>query len=304
MRYYSNWLEFKGDEMVINDYLCQHDHMDSQNLEHALIRQAQCIYQHFQDDKLTLLVSGGIDSQMMAHGFLKANIPCDLIHFNITFEGRKNEAEFLFTEHFFLNNVFDADRLNFNQANFVHFNFTYQDVKLAAYEKDWLNTGCGAGHLLQLMAYEKFAQDTNGYFVSSPGIFWTTPEGGFLSNFKTTNMAGFDFERNIPFMYFSPHLIHYYEKVHRSHEVYQYYKRFEPKHLAFTELGMFLRPKLSGWECMHDADYSEFTRLDFGNHFAPTHKHVRVKDFFMEQLNMEGQKKVVNDYVQTYSLGN
>lgn len=295
MRYYSDWLEFKGNEMVVNDYKCNFDFIDLPNLAYALEKQVTCIYEYFQGEKLTLLVSGGIDSQMMAYAFVKARIPCDFVHFDISFEGRKNEAELLFVKQF---------SLEFGEVEIVPFDFSYQDVKLFAYEKDWLNTGCGAGHLLQLMAYEILEQKRTGYFVSSPGIFWTTPEGGFLSNFKTTNMTGFDFERNIPFMYFSPHLIHYYEKVHRTNQVYRYYKRFEPKHLAFTELGMFLRPKLSGWECMHDADYSEFTRLDFGNHFSPTHNQVRVRDFFMHKLQMEGQKKTVNDYVQMYSLGN
>ena len=290
--------------MVINDYRCLHDFTNSPNLEYALIQQANCIYKNFKKEKLTLLVSGGIDSQMMAYGFLKAKIPCELVHFNITYEGRKNEAELLFVKQFDLDCARNSDMPTFDQITVVSYDFSYQDVKLSVYEKDWLNTGCGAGHLLQLMAYERFIENKDGYFVSNPGIFWTTPEGGFLSNFKTTNMTGFDFDRNIPFMYFSPHLINYYEKVHRIHEVYRYYKRFEPKHLAFTEIGLFLRPKLSGWECMHNADYSEFTRIDFGNHFAPTHKRVNVRSFFMEQLNLSGDKKVVSDYVQMYSLGN
>lgn len=293
MRYHSNWLEFIGEKMVINSYTSPRFDTPS-TLHDALLRQAKCIYDDHSNENLILLISGGIDSQMMTYGFVKQNIPCKIVHFDMRYEGRKSEAELLFTKQFEIEHGIDVE--------YITFNFSKQDILLAAKEKDWLNTSSGCGNLLQLMAYDIYSETTDGKFVSSPGSFFFSSEGGFLVNLVNGQVHGIDINRNIPFMYYSQHLINYYEYVHRNHAVYQYYNRFDPKHLAFTELGMFLRPKLGSWECIHDADYSTLTKLDFGNQFSSTLLNYPTRHFFQNEIGIEGQKTHNTEYVMVYSF--
>jgi len=289
MRYYSNWLEFKNDEMVVHNYSSCND---SYNLKHALKKQAQSIYEKYKN--LNLLLSGGIDSHMMACGFIESKIPCKFTHFNIKYQGKENEAELFFVKEFM--NEYNID------INIVDYDFNHEDVVLFAKEKDWVNTGCGVGHLLQLLAYEDYKNKCQEYFVSGVGGLVFCEGEGRLTNFAKFASSGFDFESNIPFIYYAPFLIQYYEKVHKTSKLYQWYNRFEPKHLAFTELGLFLRPKLNTSECLHDKDYRDYTRLDFGKHLSVSYFDEGNLKYFKEKFNLHDKKNLEVFYSVLYSL--
>jgi hypothetical protein len=77
-------------------------------------------------------------------------------------------------------------------------------------------------------------------------------------------------ENNVmSFYHYAPYVYKYYEYAHRKSFWLQYPVNFEPKHLAYTELGFDFRPKLSGWEGVIDQDYAELTTIDFGTGYDP-----------------------------------
>lgn len=254
----SKWLDFSTDNVLI-DYniynLCE----QNTDLTSSLILQAKSIYNDFKNP--VVFVSGGIDSQTMAYGFIKANIPVRFVNFKFLFNDM-----FCFSEQFYVKQFFEKNNTSYETIEVIH---NKQSI-LSLFEKyDHFNTSRGFGILQILDSYLTFMKNNkNSTIITGSGIFAFERKNnicyGNIPHYNKGVTTSLLDNNIISFYNYAPYIYKYYEYVHKKNIWLQYPVNFEPKNLAYTELGFEFRPKLAGWEHFSNKDYSELTTIDYG----------------------------------------
>jgi len=265
MNFKNNWIEIpnKDENIIINNY----SGYTPKTLLEALRLQAKQICEDF--NNITVMVSGGIDSQQAALGFRHfENIR--YVFLRIWIDNEYNKTEYLFAKEFAKKYAIELEIFDVQ-------------INIQKHLIDYIKQESGLGALLQLYSYKEFSkQNRNSNIVVS------TPLMSFHRNGKICSgkipspyrglAQGYDPEKYILFYMYSPTIFKYYEYIHKKTKEIQYFIKFQPKNLAFTELGLPLRAKLNGWEISTENFIENLTLLDFGNDHI-VYKHYFLKEF-------------------------
>tara|TARA_Y100000389_G_scaffold204512_1_gene257560 strand:- start:2016 stop:2990 length:975 start_codon:yes stop_codon:yes gene_type:complete len=261
----SNWLSWEGvsTELNVSNYPL-HSHTPK-SLSEALQLQAQEIFDDFKDYTLVCSLSGGIDSHQMAYGFAEAGLPVKYVYFKTSFMGRP-EKELIFVEEF-------AAKYNL-EVDIIETDFSVEDVRHLVTKHKYFADGLATvACILFDPLYEKYIEtNPNSLFILSTiaHFFYlrdkntcfgkVITEQGFLNEIA---FKGY----KIPFNFYSTHLWQYYEYLHKKDLIMQFHKKFQPKHLAFTELGFPLREKIGQCDWFSESFHEpvERTTINFAN---------------------------------------
>lgn len=284
-----NWFswEDKNKVPIVKHYPLHTDCPES--LSHALQLQAKTIFDDFKNHTLVCSLSGGIDSQQMAYGFIKSNLPVKYVYFMCTLNNRP-EKELIYVEEF--------GKKHNVKIDIIEKNFTKEELIDLTITSNFIRDGkIGTGYMLFNPLYKDFlSKHPNHLFLNS------TIDFNFFRDEKRCYggpYVGFDvlndmtMVNTIPFNIYTTYLIQYYEYIHKNNRLMQFPKRFQPKHLAYTELGFDLREKIGqcDWfsESFHEPE--ERTRIDF----AETRSMVPStrSNFLLHILNVD-KKRALN----------
>jgi hypothetical protein len=245
---------------IVNNYTLHTD--CPRSLSDALTTQARVIYEDFKHRDIVISVSGGIDSQQAAYGFANANLPVKYVYFKTSLNGRP-EKEQIYVEEF-------AKKYDI-PITIIERDYTTDEVKSLVKKYGFLkNEIITAPWMMFDIVYKEYQdQNPNSIFVNATLIFAFLRDknlcsGAILSDRGTFNEIT-DPKLRIPFNFYSSHLWQYYEYIHRQEPLLQFHKRFQPKNLAFTELGFPLREKVGVCEWFTDSFHepASRTRIDF-----------------------------------------
>lgn len=304
MLFYKNWIEIKNFKMKLNNYM---DMVIEDNLEKNLIKQSNFIYNNFSN--IVVSVSGGVDSQTAAYGFIKAKLPVKYLFLKIWFEGNYNKEDYFYAKEFCDENNVELD--------IFEYEYTKESLQDLILEQDYFNSCRGFGTLLQLNCFEQYKKEQkNINIVGAPGNFLFEREKnickGLMPNFSNGVTTGFNENGNISFFYYTPLIFKYYEIIHKKDKRLQFLKNYQPKNLAFTELGFPLRPKLNSWEQHHkNKDYINLTLIDIGNDKGPKlEKNKNSQRILLDSLGYSeniknkimGNKPHVKEYIELYNF--
>jgi len=241
---------------VVNNYPI---HGYSTSLSDALIAQVKCIYNDFKDRRIVISLSGGIDSHQVAYAFAKANLPVKYVHFNFTFENRP-EKERIFIDEF-------AKKFNID-VDIIDYNFSKQSFKDFLVQIKYLsNIGY---HLLKKSHSDYLKIYPDAVFVQGNQWFDFLRNGNVcygslnLDPYYPQSSHIFD-PSSLTFQLYSTHLFEYFEYLHRKDKILQFHEKFQPKNLAYTELGFHLREKLGNCDWQTDNFHTPHVRtsIDF-----------------------------------------
>lgn len=259
--YYNNWCSYNDSNLVINEY---DSYQTPSSYIDALTAQATVIANNRKN--LAMFISGGVDSQTKALGFIKAGVDIEYVTVRNIYEGKYNHIELFYAEEF-------CKKHNV-PLTIYDIPYTRNSLEQLIFEQEYLNSSIGSGIMLQFDAMKKFTQDTGKHIVTSHGHFDMHRDKNICSGYtykpNTALLVGFDLETNIIFDMYAPYLFKYYEQVHKTDFGIQIFPKYEAKNLSFTELGMSFRPKLSGWEFLCNGDYSKLSTLNW----ASDHSHT------------------------------
>jgi len=266
--YYKDWCTYKDDVVTINtydDYECNDSYIE------ALMAQAKAI-----DDtkkNLAMFISGGIDSQTKALGFIKAGIPIEFVTIKQTYEGKSNDLELFYTIQF-------CKKYNVD-LTIYEVGFTKESLRQMVLEQDYLHSPIGSGFMFQADAIRKFTEETGKQVVTGHGGFMMSREANICSGHFWKPDKGLietlDMDNTIIFDMYAPYVFKYYEMIHRREVEVQILKNYEGKNLAYTELGMPFRPKLHTWEFLSNEDYSKLNTINFSNPHCQSNRLPGVK---------------------------
>ena len=256
-----NWLYFsKTTAPVVNKY---HSNGLHNSLTEALIAQAKCIYNDFKDRRVVISMSGGIDSQVAAFAFAKANLPVKYVYFHITFENRP-EKERIYVDEFAKRYEVDLEIINYN--------FSKHEFKNFLIKEKW-HPEASPGFQLFRKCYNDYLETyPDTLFVRAPASFYYLREGCVCSGVLKfpIYLLGYMYTycpQHVCFEFYSTHLFEYYESLHRKNKLLQFHKQFQAKNLAYTELGFDLREKLATPDWFDDDFHKTFNRtsIDFAS---------------------------------------
>jgi hypothetical protein len=255
-----NWLTWpeKNEKTIINIYPMFDDYPES--LKEALKLQAKYICDNY--DNLVIFFSGGVDSQQAAWAFREIGADVEYVFMMYIHEDKYNKEEFFFAKSF-------ANKHNIEfQVETIDTSDMLIDVIVQDFDYFECETGFGA--LLQQYGFKEYVQkNPKKNLVISYGNFLYKREGdvcyGMVPSPYRGTTQGFCHDEYIAFYFYTPIIFQYYEYLHRMDRELQYLKRYQPKNLAFTELGWNLRPKMNSWEQFSDDDYEDFTMINFGD---------------------------------------
>jgi hypothetical protein len=254
--YYNNWCTYKNSNVDINEYK---SYKTPSSLSDALKIQAKLIDDTNSD--YVVFLSGGIDSQTKALGFILAGIDVKFVTLKHTYNGKSNDLEIFYAQQF-------CNKHNVELTMF-EINYSKLDIQDIILERDLLSTAVGTGAVFQFDGYRKYIEQTGSKIVTSytPFTFkrveqtchgyMCKPDGNVLRYLNPDNIIVFDI--------YAPYLYRYYEHVHRNTLEIQILKQYEAKNLAYNELELPFRPKLSGWEFLCDKDYSTLNTIDWSD---------------------------------------
>jgi hypothetical protein len=279
--YHNDWCTYNNDVVTINtydDYACNDSYLD------ALTTQARCIDSTRKN--LAMFISGGIDSQSKALGFINAGIPIEFVTVKHTYNGKSNDIDLFYAIAFCKKHKVEL--------TIYEVNYTRQSLQELVLESNYLHSPIGSGIMFQLDAVKKFVNETGKHVVTSHGHFSMERDGNECSGHFTKPAIGkliaLNMENTIVFDMYAPYVFKYYEHVHRSNIEIQLLNRYEAKNLSFTELGMPLRPKLSSWEFLCTGDYSKLTTLNWADSDAKTARlpNIQGLSVISDALGIEG----------------
>lgn len=243
--YLDNWIEFNGDQGKINH---RKEYLVPDNLTEALVRQARIIYENHKD--ISVFVSGGIDSQMIAYAFKMAEIPVNYVFMKVHYNDRYNRQEYFLADQFArqYNIALDCLEVTYDKQSFTKL--------LANYH--YFSRSMRLGSLIQCDVMSKYHKERGQLPVHGVGNFTYKREGttckGLIPNPNTGSTDGTNDIEAIPFFFHSPQLLTYYESVHKSNKIIQWHQFYQPKNFAYTELGWTFRPKLFSAEQMYSVN--------------------------------------------------
>lgn len=257
MNFFNDWISYKNNKIVINDYDCNL-HIGN-SFEDTLVSQAKIIYDNFKN--LNVFVSGGIDSQTIAYAFKKSKLPVNYYFIKMNYNDSYNKTEYFFASEF-------CKKYDIN-LKILEYNFNKDDIIELLLKENFYEKETGVGVLFQTYCMNDFLNKTDGVIINGYGVFLYKRDynicKGLIPSLYSGHAYGCDIPNSISFYYYSPLIFKHYEHFHRTDKTLQYPVRFQPKNLVFTKLGFFLRPKLKGCEHMDFSDsYSKLTTINYG----------------------------------------
>ena len=294
--YHNNWFDYDLKDFKINEY--PNVNYTPTTLEDALVRQAKTIYN---DLKPAVFISGGIDSQAMALGFIQAELDVEYVYIRPSYYGSYNKQDYFFAEQF-------CKKHNIN-LKIIDLEFDKDSLKDFLFKHDFFNTITGSGTIFLLEGIRQYKGD--GIPLTSDGhfIFDNTDNNEFYHHPKCRGKFKFDpainMDNQILFIFYYNYILQYYEYMHRTTPEIQYLAKMEAKNLIYTQLGFPFRPKMSGWEFLHDdGDYSSLSTIDWSNDHGRQARITKGINVIVEKLGIsenyikdkfEGQKDYINN---------
>jgi hypothetical protein len=286
--YYNNWCVYKDGKLVVDNY---DNHITNVHYIDALATQARCIYNS--NDNVVLFLSGGIDSQSKALGFLAAGINVKCVFVKYSYEGNYNNIELFYTTHFCKKHNIDLE--------IFEVNYTKQSLQQLLIEYDYLHSCTGSGSMFQIDAIRKFTEGKDVKVVTGHGGFTMTRKGdtcyGYFKQPNAGILIDVDMENTIAFDMYAPFVYKYYEHFHKASAEIQVLLKYEGKNLAFTELHMPFRQKLCTWEFLAKKDYGKVSTINWADTQASNTRlpGVRGASMILNALGIKNTEDFINN---------
>ena len=252
--FHNDWITYDYEDLTINEY--PNKDFIPTTFQDALIRQAQVIYN---DVEPTVFLSGGIDSQAIALGFILANLDVEYVYIRPSYCGHYNELDYFFVTQF-------CNKHNIN-LKIIDLEFNQDSLRDFLLEHNYFDTGIGSGTIFLL---EGIKRHKGGTPITADGHFVFERDGdicrGVFKKPGLTLSQGIRVEEQILFDFYYNYIFQYYEHMHRTTPEIQYLTKMESKNLIYTQLGLPFRPKLSGWEFLdEEGNYPNLSIIDWSN---------------------------------------
>ena len=256
--FHNDWITYDYEDLTINEY--PNKDFSPTTFQDALIRQAKVIYN---DVEPTVFLSGGIDSQAVALGFILANLDVEYVYIRPSYCGHYNELDYFFVTQFCNKHKIDL--------KIIDLEFDKDSLRDFLLEHDYFDTGTGSGTIFLL---EGIKRHKGGTPITADGHFVFERDGdicrGVFKKPGLTLSQGIRIEEQILFDLYYNYMFQYYEYMHRTTPEIQYLTKMESKNLIYTQLGLPFRPKLGGWEFLNESpDYSSHSVIDWSNDHSP-----------------------------------
>jgi hypothetical protein len=255
--FYNNWCKYINNNVIVQHYPKEFKHYTYKD---ALIQQAVDIYDSTKIK--TIFISGGIDSQTKALGYILAGIDCKIVFIKNTFNFSSNNIELFYAKEFC--------KKYKKELNVFEVSYNKESLEEMLFEQNFFTSSVGTGNIFQYDAMKKYMNMYDEKIVVGIGYFFMNRIDNIcFGNFLKPNfglMRGIDLNRILLFDTYSPHIFKYYEYVHRNTPEIQFLKKYAGKNLSYVELGMPFRPKLSSWEFLDtDNDYFKLSSIDWSD---------------------------------------
>ena len=252
--FHNDWITYDYKDLTINEY--PNKDFIPTTFQDALIRQAKAIYN---DVEPTVFLSGGIDSQAIALGFILANLDVEYVYIRPSYCGHYNELDYFFVTQF-------CNKHNIN-LKIIDLEFNQDSLRDFLLEHNYFDTGTGSGTIFLL---EGIKRHKGGTPITADGHFVFERDGdicrGVFKKPGLTLSQGIRVEEQILFDFYYNYIFQYYEHMHRTTPEIQYLTKMESKNLIYTQLGLPFRPKLSGWEFLdEEGNYPSLSVIDWSN---------------------------------------
>ena len=283
--FHNDWITYDYKNLVINEY--PNKYFTPSTFQDALIRQAKVIYK---DVKPTVFLSGGIDSQAIALGFIMANLDVEYVYIRPSYHGHYNKLDYLFVTQF-------CSKHDIN-LKVIDLEFDKRSLGEFLLEHDFFDTATGSGTIFLL---EGIRRHKGGTPITADGHFVFQREGDICRGvFKKPGLLlshGIKVEDQILFDFYYNYMFQYYENMHRTTPEIQCLTKMDAKNLIYTQLGLPFRPKLSGWEFLDEShDYSSLSVIDWSNDHSQKARLTRGINVMVEKLGLS--KKLSEKYIQ------
>ena len=273
--FHNDWITYDYKDLTINEY--PNKDFIPTTFQDALIRQAKAIYN---DVEPTVFLSGGIDSQAIALGFILANLDVEYVYIRPSYCGHYNELDYFFVTQFCNKHNIDLKiiDLEFNQDSLRDF----------LLEHNYFDTGTGSGTIFLL---EGIKRHKGGTPITADGHFVFERDGdicrGVFKKPGLTLSQGIRVEDQILFDLYYNYMFQYYEHMHRTTPEIQYLTKMESKNLIYTQLGLPFRPKLSGWEFLdEEGNYPNLSVIDWSNDHSWMARLTRGVNVMVDKLGV------------------
>lgn len=273
--FHNDWITYDYKDLTINEY--PNKDFIPTTFQDALIRQAKAIYN---DVEPTVFLSGGIDSQAIALGFILANLDVEYVYIRPSYCGHYNELDYFFVTQFCNKHNIDLKiiDLEFNQDSLRDF----------LLEHNYFDTGTGSGTIFLL---EGIKRHKGGTPITADGHFVFERDGdicrGVFKKPGLTLSQGIRVEEQILFDFYYNYIFQYYEHMHRTTPEIQYLTKMESKNLIYTQLGLPFRPKLSGWEFLdEEGNYPNLSVIDWSNDHSWMARLTRGVNVMVDKLGV------------------
>ena len=273
--FHNDWITYDYEDLTINEY--PNKDFIPTTFQDALIRQAKAIYN---DVEPTVFLSGGIDSQAIALGFILANLNVEYVYIRPSYCGHYNELDYFFVTQFCNKHNIDLKiiDLEFNQDSLRDF----------LLEHSYFDTGTGSGTIFLL---EGIKRHKGGTPITADGHFVFERDGdicrGVFKKPGLTLSQGIRVEEQILFDLYYNYIFQYYEHMHRTTPEIQYLTKMESKNLIYTQLGLPFRPKLSGWEFLdEEGNYPNLSIIDWSNDHSWMARLTRGVNVMVDKLGV------------------
>jgi len=275
LMFHNDWITYDYEDLTINEY--PNKDFIPTTFQDALIRQAKAIYN---DVEPTVFLSGGIDSQAIALGFILANLNVEYVYIRPSYCGHYNELDYFFVTQFCNKHNIDLKiiDLEFNQDSLRDF----------LLEHSYFDTGTGSGTIFLL---EGIKRHKGGTPITADGHFVFERDGdicrGVFKKPGLTLSQGIRVEEQILFDLYYNYIFQYYEHMHRTTPEIQYLTKMESKNLIYTQLGLPFRPKLSGWEFLdEEGNYPNLSIIDWSNDHSWMARLTRGVNVMVDKLGV------------------
>ena len=273
--FHNDWITYDYKDLTINEY--PNKDFIPTTFQDALIRQAKAIYN---DVEPTVFLSGGIDSQAIALGFILANLDVEYVYIRPSYCGHYNELDYFFVTQF-------CNKHNIN-LKIIDLEFNQDSLRNFLLEHNYFDTGTGSGTIFLL---EGIKRHKGGTPITADGHFVFERDGdicrGVFKKPGLTLSQGIRVEEQILFDLYYNYIFQYYEHMHRTTPEIQYLTKMESKNLIYTQLGLPFRPKLSGWEFLdEEGNYPNLSVIDWSNDHSWMARLTRGVNVMVDKLGV------------------
>jgi hypothetical protein len=297
-RFYDSWLEYRDntlpsddvplassfEEPVVKSYESKVD-IDN-TLMGTYIRQALRIRARC-GSKITVLLSGGVESHSVALAFLNAMIPFKAVTFDFIYEDNHNLHEMFYSSAFC--------EQHHIQQHIVTEEYTAKKFKPILLE--YYNEYCVvfAGNLQRRAINRYHNEHPDEILVTGRGNLGFQRDGDICTG--NLGLPLID-KVTIPFFAYSPLIFKHYQYLHETDPLLQFPKRFEAKNLGHTLLNLPMRAKKSGGEAFYQKNNNnKSTIIDFGHQLMTpgSYSNRRVVEYILTDGNVSNINSVLGN---------